>query len=436
MLSSQSRQPNNAYYQPTPAPAQAPKPEGGPPLPPTQRLHDSSMMPHMQPQHLPTQQANLMHPQQSRPPPPPSPQHQQPQPQPPPPPPPQQQQQPQPQQQQQQQQQPQPQQQQQQQPQMQQQQQVTQQHASASQRIEIYIGQRNGRSYRLSVEQQPVRARMCGFGDKDRRPITPPPCIRLVVCDTKTGQEILPNDVDSTFFVLMVDLWSEDGMRAVNLVRHSSAAPTVSISSSTTTAYPPPPERATLYMQQQYPGFVQQVAPRTMNPYGHATTHQAYYTTGPVAPDYQLYGAPGSYGNPIHVTGPVAPSITQNHTRNLIGMNAVNACRLNDPDGNPGFWFVLQDLSVRTEGTFRLKLSMCDIGSGQSPNAAVVSNGKCPILASTFSEPFTVYSAKKFPGVIESTPLSKCFASQGIKIPIRKDGVKERGNQAEYDNDD
>lgn len=78
---------------------------------------------------------------------------------------------------------------------------------------------------------------------------------------------------------------------------------------------------------------------------------------------------------------------------------------------------------------------MCDIGTGQGTNATV-STGKCPVLASSFSEPFTVYSAKKFPGVIESTPLSKCFASQGIKIPIRKDGPKERPNQSEYDADD
>jgi hypothetical protein len=57
------------------------------------------------------------------------------------------------------------------------------------------------------------------------------------------------------------------------------------------------------------------------------------------------------------------------------------------------------------------------------------------ILATCFSEMFQVYSAKKFPGVIESTPLSKAFASQGIKIPIRKD-VKSLPNQAEYDEDD
>ena len=54
-----------------------------------------------------------------------------------------------------------------------------------------------------------------------------------------------------------------------------------------------------------------------------------------------------------------------------------------------------------------------------------VNKGKAPILALVFSEPFHVYSAKKFPGVIESTPLSKKFASQGIKIPIRKDGKND-----------
>jgi hypothetical protein len=115
-------------------------------------------------------------------------------------------------------------------------------------------------------------------------------------------------------------------------------------------------------------------------------------------------------------------------------MTAVNACRLTDTKGKTGFWFVLQDLSVRTEGTFRLKFSMCDVGSG-SGNNAHVSTGKCPVLSNAYSEPFTVYSAKKFPGVIESTELSKCFAAQGIKIPIRKDN-KPLSNQAEYDADE
>lgn len=70
-----------------------------------------------------------------------------------------------------------------------------------------------------------------------------------------------------------------------------------------------------------------------------------------------------------------------------------------------------------------------------SPTAATTLNmASAPVLASMFSQEFQVYSAKKFPGVIESTSLSKCFATQGIKIPIRKDGI--RGNERRPGDDD
>ncbi|KAG9375580.1 hypothetical protein A1F94_013835, partial [Pyrenophora tritici-repentis] len=71
-------------------------------------------------------------------------------------------------------------------------------------------------------------------------------------------------------------------------------------------------------------------------------------------------------------------------------MNAVNACRLNDLDGKAGFWFVLQDLSVGQRAPF-------DSSSASSTLAAAQTRW-CP-------KQFTVYSAKKFPGVVESTPL-------------------------------
>lgn len=40
-------------------------------------------------------------------------------------------------------------------------------------------------------------------------------------------------------------------------------------------------------------------------------------------------------------------------TRNLIGSLAASAFRLSDTEDRIGIWFVLQDLSVRTEGPFR-----------------------------------------------------------------------------------
>jgi len=56
-----------------------------------------------------------------------------------------------------------------------------------------------------------------------------------------------------------------------------------------------------------------------------------------------------------------------------------------------------------------------------------LNTGSTPVLATAFSDVFTVWSAKKFPGVKESTALSKCFATQGVKIPIRKDGGGKGG---------
>lgn len=70
-------------------------------------------------------------------------------------------------------------------------------------------------------------------------------------------------------------------------------------------------------------------------------------------------------------------------------------------------------------------MNFVNVGMDGPDNEHPIPNqGSAPVLATIFSDVFHVFSAKKFPGVIESTPLSKCFAIQGIKIPIRKDGVK------------
>ena len=66
---------------------------------------------------------------------------------------------------------------------------------------------------------------------------------------------------------------------------------------------------------------------------------------------------------------------------------------------------------------------MTFIDVGATDGSGGVNQGRAGVLATAFSKPFTVYSAKKFPGVIESTELSKKFAEQGIKIPIRKESA-------------
>ena len=62
------------------------------------------------------------------------------------------------------------------------------------------------------------------------------------------------------------------------------------------------------------------------------------------------------------------------------------------------------------EGQFRLKLTLFEI----TLNGAVS-------LKSIFTNGFTVYSAKSFPGVLDSTFLSRSFSDQGARIRIRKE---------------
>ncbi|TDZ28101.1 Velvet complex subunit B [Colletotrichum trifolii] len=324
-----------------------------------------------------------------------------------------------------------------------------------------------GRQYRLEVLQQPQRARMCGFGDKDRRPITPPPCIRVVVFDPKTNQEVHVNDLEFSHFICNVDLWSEDGSQEVNLVRHSSSTASI----STTVPYSFQHLRDdTQPIQPMYPQIMpnyggaampygQQHAPAPGQPhmmpgaYGGMTGYQpptaGYQSTNSAfAPPTQYYpqhpsatvpsqADMGGYGQRQSV------SIGSNQpqgmfTRNLIGSLASSASRLADVEDKLGIWFVMQDLSVRTEGLFRLRFSFVSVAKRPNQPHAVggtFNMGKSPVLAQCFSDVFQVYSAKKFPGVCESTPLSRCFATQGIKIPIRKDGLSEKKGNNDEDED-
>ena len=58
-------------------------------------------------------------------------------------------------------------------------------------------------------------------------------------------------------------------------------------------------------------------------------------------------------------------------------------------------------------------MNFVNVGRGDGK----LNTGVAPVLATAYSEIFQVFSAKKFPGVIESTALSKCFATQGMRSP-------------------
>lgn len=234
---------------------------------------------------------------------------------------------------------------------------------------------------------------------------------------------------DLSKLVLHVDLWNVDATREDNCVKHASQT-SPNISSVITAAYPQ------VNAQRNPPTF-------PYNDPGYGSHYQNGYepatrafTHGSVSSAIQMPMPRSSQDVTALREGSVA--------RNLIGSASACAVRLEYPEGKVGIWFVLQDLSVRTEGWFRLKMSLFNLAEfviNEDVNVPTPTNRElyteAPCLSMAFSQPFRVYSAKKFPGVMETTPLSQAFASQGIKIPIRKpDGNKKRKAGDEEDPED
>ena len=125
---------------------------------------------------------------------------------------------------------------------------------------------------------------------------------------------------------------------------------------------------------------------------------------------------------------------------------------------NPAGYFIFPDLSVRHEGLYRLSFSLFEElkedkdadaeplgGSPKTKDKLLSSNPMAPRAHVHFrlevkSIPFAVYSAKKFPGLSESTPLSRTVAEQGCRVRIRRDVRMRRRDKAndayqEYEDD-
>ncbi|KAF8966494.1 velvet factor [Flammula alnicola] len=441
-------------------------------------------------------------------------------------------------------------------------------------------GQWEGRRhYSLEVVQHPLRARMCGFGDKDRRPLAPAVVAKMIV--RREDDSIVDVDeVDCSFFLVTVDLWSADGKREMNLVLHPSSAdyyvpshpssktkrrgannsapvtrqsgkqtpaegstPTPSqyspgdqahapyenqtyftpqapvsdnINYSQDTPYgPPPPDPPSVWGYPQVPSvdrstsFPPPILP-SIHSFGRTTitassdtwqsqtepeilpfrawnTDTAYgsvdhhvdpalrtpssstenrdspwwsqsssYNAAPnPEDDHNIYGhapyhqgqhaphaqypqpASGSIGPSDAPIGPPLPRHT--YTRTLVGPLTTNARRLLDERRKAGIFFPFEDLSVRVEGTFRLRMRLMNVEAPPAPEigAQRVHSDVSPVLAQVFTEPFTIFSAKRFPGVPDTTALSIAFGNQGEKVAQRnRHGSNKRGRRGESESDE
>ncbi|KAI9020903.1 velvet factor [Phycomyces nitens] len=149
----------------------------------------------------------------------------------------------------------------------------------------------------LSVIQEPIRARSCGFGEKDRRPIDPPPILRLEILTRGSLEE---SQRTTLFLLVQCELMDENRVKSCNLV-------SIPISRSLSNVPPVPIEES----GKPVSGLVQLQQPE--------------------------------------------------RARNLTGSTHSNAYHLKDDENCQGIFFIFNDLSVRTEGVYSLKFTLIDV---------------------------------------------------------------------------
>ena len=136
-----------------------------------------------------------------------------------------------------------------------------------------------------------------------------------------------------------------------------------------------------------------------------------------------LEHAPRVMGGRPHHTAPQQQPV-------LTGMPVSGMAYLDRP-AEAGY-FIFPDLSVRHEGKYVLDFTLYeqtkdekdqdpDKPDPNSPEAQDMPAGSFDYRLSVKSLPFTVFSAKKFPGLAESTMLSRTVAEQGCRVRIRRD---------------
>lgn len=167
--------------------------------------------------------------------------------------------------------------------------------------------------YRLTVKQQPERAKAANAKDKDRKPVDPPPILQL--------------DVDP----------SQDPL-------------------------------------------------------------QVYITSPYLFVQTFLIGATDSEPEP--------------DLNSLTGNTCTSGHVVKDDRGVHNMMFCLNDISVKKEGSYRLKFCLFKLNT---------TTGDVENLTSICSQPFTTYSGRHFPGMSESTSMTRLLVDAGVRLRLRKE---------------
>ncbi|KND04755.1 uncharacterized protein SPPG_00460 [Spizellomyces punctatus DAOM BR117] len=221
--------------------------------------------------------------------------------------------------------------------------------------------------YQLIIIQQPQRGRSCGFGEKiNRRPIDPCCIVQLAYLRDD-------NELDSRLEVLK---------DVTMFVAHATLWDETGIQDRNIVIHP-----------------------------------HSQHLPIPSSQFVSIGGEdlPVPYGQ--------SPADSKPYVGTLFG-SLVSQCHfLTDLSGTKGAYFVFPELCIRVEGTFKLKIILSNL-------ASIKSRGVATVMATVFSDAFISYNARFFPGLQETSDLSRHFSHQGIKIPVRRKTRRRRLSSA------
>ncbi|TIA87696.1 hypothetical protein E3P81_03817 [Wallemia ichthyophaga] len=112
----------------------------------------------------------------------------------------------------------------------------------------------------------------------------------------------------------------------------------------------------------------------------------------------------------INPHGSLEEVYSQRNVRATAGITVQTPTKLKDEHGTDGSFCIWNHISVRQEGYFKLHFRLFE-----SRNLDIVE------VASAISNVFTVHNPKNFPGMSESSYLTRCLASQGVRIRVRNE---------------
>jgi hypothetical protein len=227
--------------------------------------------------------------------------------------------------------------------------------------------------YELYIRQQPLATRACCTVDRDRRPIDPPPIVQLLL-----------QDLDP--------VWSNDH-EILQDPRFAVGCLLYPLSDSS-------------YFQKA-----------TATPHNRYQEKNISNHDRPLLNDSPLPLLSGkAFVSPFYVDTDPDPKAARKHASSEY-LNSESPCGYEHDEGEiqyvqkprqPATFFIFTDLSISSPGLYRLQFRLMNWGLVEDTGQPV------PILAETWSEPFRVYSAKDFPGMSVSSPLTKGLKDLGF----------------------